>query len=41
MLTQAFLLTPYLAIAASISLAVTVAAICLSQPVPRRAGFSV
>lgn len=40
MLMNAFLLTPYLAIAASLALAATVAAICLSQPVPRGAGFS-
>lgn len=41
MLTEAFLLTPYLAIAASISLTGAIAAICLSQRVPKRAGFSV
>ena len=41
MLTEAFLLTPYLAIAASVALAGVVAAICASQPVPKRAGFAV
>jgi hypothetical protein len=40
MLMEALLLTPYLAIAASLALAGTIAAICLSQPVPRRAGFT-
>ena len=40
MLMEAFLLTPYLAIAASLALAGTVAAICCSQPAPRRAGFT-
>jgi hypothetical protein len=40
MIMEALLLTPYLAIAASLSLAGTIAAICLSQPVPRRAGFA-
>jgi hypothetical protein len=39
MLMEAFLLTPYLAIASSLVLASTVAAICCSQPVPRGAGF--
>jgi hypothetical protein len=40
MLTEAFLLTPFLAIAASFALASTVAAICYTQPAPQRAGFS-
>jgi hypothetical protein len=40
MIMEALLLTPYLAIAASLSLAGTIAAICLSQPVPRRTGFA-
>ena len=40
MLMEAFLLTPYLAIAASFALAGTVAVICCSQPVPRGAGFT-
>jgi hypothetical protein len=40
MLMEAFLLTPYLAIAASLALAATVAAVCLSQPVPKDAGFT-
>jgi hypothetical protein len=40
MLTEAFLLTPYLAIAASFVLAGTVAAVCHSQPVPKRTGFT-
>jgi len=39
MLMQVFLLTPYLAIAASFALAAAVAAICYSQPTPRRSGF--
>jgi hypothetical protein len=37
---QALMLTPYLAIAASLALAGTVAAICCSQPTPRGAGFT-
>jgi hypothetical protein len=41
MLTEAFLLTPYLAIAASFALTGVIAVICASQPVPKRAGFSV
>jgi hypothetical protein len=40
MLMEVFLLTPYLAIAASPTLAATVTAICCSQPAPRGAGFS-
>jgi hypothetical protein len=40
MLMQAFLLAPYLAIAASLALAGTVAAVCLTQPARRRAGFT-
>jgi hypothetical protein len=40
MLMEAFLLTPYLAIAASFALAGTVAVICYTQPVPRGAGFT-
>jgi hypothetical protein len=40
MLMEAFLLTPYLAIASSLVLAATVAVICCSQSAPRRAGFS-
>ena len=41
MLTEAFLLTPYLAIAASLSLAGVVTAVCASRPVPKRTGFSI
>jgi hypothetical protein len=41
MLMQAFLLTPYLAITASLALAATVAAVCCSHPARRRSGFSV
>jgi hypothetical protein len=40
MIMEALLLTPYLAIAASLALAGTITAICLSQPVPRRPGFT-
>ena len=40
MLMQALLLLPYLAIAASLTLAGTIAAVCLTQPTPREAGFS-
>ena len=40
MLMEAFLLTPYLAIASSLALAATVAAICYSQSAPRGAGFT-
>ena len=39
MLMEAFLLTPYLAIAASVALASTVVAVLYSQPVPRRVRF--
>ena len=39
MLIEAFLLTPYLAIAASIALASTVVAVLYSQPVPGRVHF--
>jgi hypothetical protein len=34
------MITPYLAIAASLTLAGTVAAICYTQPAPRRSGFT-
>jgi hypothetical protein len=37
---QAFLITPYLAIASSVALAITVAAVCFSQSTPRGAGFT-
>ena len=40
MLMQALLLLPYLAIAASLTLVGTIAAVCLSQPTPRGMGFS-
>jgi hypothetical protein len=40
MLMEAFLLTPYLAMASSLVLAATVAIICCSQSVPRGAGFT-
>ncbi len=40
MLMQAFLLMPYLAIAASLTLVGTVAVVCVSQPTPRGVGFS-
>jgi hypothetical protein len=40
MLMEAFLLTPYLAIASSLALAATVTAVCCSQSVPRDAGFT-
>ena len=40
MLMEAFLLTPYLAMASSLVLAATVAAICYSQSMPRGAGFT-
>jgi len=40
MLMEAFLLTPYLAMASSLVLTATVAAICCSQSVPRDAGFT-
>ena len=40
MLMQALLLTPYLAMASSLVLAATVAAVCRSQSMPRDAGFT-
>ena len=40
MLMEAFLLTPYLAMASSLMLAAAVAVICCSQPSPRGAGFA-
>jgi hypothetical protein len=40
MLMEAILLTPYLAMASSLVLAATVAAICCNQSVPRGAGFT-
>ena len=40
MLMEAFLLTPYLAMASSLVLAATVAVICCSQSAPRDAGFT-
>jgi hypothetical protein len=40
MLMEAFLLTPYLAIASSLVLAATVTAVCCSQSAPRRHGFT-
>ena len=40
MLMEAFLLTPYLAIASSLALAATVVAVCYSQSTPRGAGFT-
>jgi hypothetical protein len=40
MLMEAFLLTPYIAIAASLSLGGTVVAVCLSRPAPRGTGFT-
>ena len=40
MLMEAFLLAPYLAIASSLALAATVAAICCSQSTPRGVGFT-
>jgi hypothetical protein len=39
MLMDAFLLTPYLAIASSLVLTAAVAAITCSQPTPRGSGF--
>jgi hypothetical protein len=36
---QALMLTPYIAIAASLALGVTVAAVCCTQPAPRGVGF--
>jgi hypothetical protein len=41
MLLDAFLLTPYLAIAASLVLAGTIAAVCCTQPARRTTGFAV
>jgi hypothetical protein len=35
MLLDAFLLTPYLAVASSLALAVTVAVVCCGRPVPK------
>ena len=40
MLMEAFLLTPYLAIASSLALAATVAAVCCTQSTPRGIGFT-
>ena len=40
MLMEAFLLTPYLAMASSLVLAVIVGVICCSRPAPRRTGFA-
>ena len=40
MLMEAFLLTPYLAMASSLVLAATVAVICYSQSAPRGNGFT-
>jgi hypothetical protein len=40
MLMEAFLLTPYLAVASSLALAATVVAVCYSQSTPRGAGFT-
>jgi hypothetical protein len=40
MLMQAFLLLPYVAIAASLTLVGTIAVVCISQPTPRGVGFS-
>ena len=40
MLMEAFLLTPYLAIASSLALAATVTAVCCSQSTPRGTGFT-
>jgi hypothetical protein len=37
---QALMLTPYVAIAASLALGVTVAAVCCTQPAPRGVGFA-
>ena len=37
---QALMLTPYIAIASSLALAVTVAAVCWSQSTPRGTGFT-
>jgi hypothetical protein len=40
MLMEALLLAPYLAIAASLTLAGIVGVICYTQPAPRRSGFA-
>ena len=40
MMIQILLLTPYMAIAASLSLAALVLAVCLSQPQPSATGFA-
>jgi len=40
MLMDAILLTPYLAMASSLVLAASVAAICCGQSVPRGTGFT-
>jgi hypothetical protein len=37
---QALMLTPYIAIASSFALAITVAVVCCSQPAPRGVGFT-
>jgi hypothetical protein len=37
---QVLMLTPYIAIASSFALAVTVAAVCCSQSTPRGVGFT-
>jgi hypothetical protein len=37
---QALMLTPYIAIASSLALAATVAAVCGSQHAPRAEGFT-
>jgi hypothetical protein len=36
---QALMLTPYIAIASSLALAASIAAVCCSHPVPRERGF--
>ena len=36
---QLLMVTPYMAIVSSFVLAVTIAAVCVSQTVPRAAGF--
>jgi hypothetical protein len=40
MFLDAFLLTPYLAVASSLALAVTVAVVCCGQSVPKGDGFT-
>jgi len=40
MLLDAFLLTPYLAVASSLAIAVTVAAVCWGQSAPKGGGFT-